>query len=268
MSSTTSTSSLLSDLLGKFSLSYWGMYSGPPAVNPLQAGTLSAATGNLQYDPSSPQNLYNQLKLDYHLSQNVFIGPVLNFKYIPVYGKGAHMEDSGVRIGNSQLIHTDHLNLFADARIYAPTDPHTQSNGEIVSFVSLQFLTYEIPATKWTLGLLSFDTYGVYGSNIPVGMGTGGYPEDAMVYLGPNISYQLTPSLALTTFVEFYMNHAPNSGLAFNNLPATYAPMDIAPGVSWDITKQINISPQLVFYPEYPTLSSIGTVVYLSAKVL
>ena len=45
-------------------------------------------------------------------------------------------------------------------------------------------------------------------------------------------------------------------------------PSDIAPGLSWDITPEVSLTPQLVFYPSRLNLNTISTIVYLSAKLI
>jgi hypothetical protein len=249
-----------------WALSYWAVYSGPAISHPLSGGTIN--TSSLYYDSTSPQNLYNQFKLDYSLNDDIFVGPVVNFYFNPISGTGQqlfNMSDSGVRIGHRHIIHTDHANLMADLRIMAPLRPSYQANDELIDLQSLQVFTWDVPHTKWTLGVLGFHYYQQYGSGIPIkNPNLPGAARDLTMYVAPNATYQFAKTVGAVLFVEFYPYHVYNrSWLEFAS-----DPMDIAPGISWDITPSLNITPELLMYPARFSFDTLSPLVYITWKII
>ena len=175
------------------------------------------------------------------------------------------MLDSGVRVGRKHLIHTENLDFFVDFRVMAPMQPSHRKNDEVVQLQTLQNLTYTVPKTKWTLGLLMFHEALAYGSARPYHDPKAlDAPNDFALYFSPNVEYQMTHSLAAVMYYEMYPVHHP--GASFWTWTCT--PADISPGLSWDITPSVNFSPQLLFYPSKLNANNMGTIAYLSAKFL
>jgi hypothetical protein len=246
----------------RLSFSYYGVYQGPALSHPVNGGSIDSSTAEYA---DGEQNLANQFKLDISLSDNVFIGPVLNFQLDPFMGQGFYPLDSGVRIGHRQILHSDELNLMADFRVMAPLKPSYTKNDEVIDLQSLQVFTYKVPKTKLTLGVLGFHQFQAYGSGIPTRNPLDSRdPKDFNLYFAPNMSYQFTPALAAVLYYEMYPWH--KVGAKWNDW--SNDPSDIAPGISWDITADVNFTPQLLIYPGNLRWSTLGTVAYLSAKFL
>ena len=84
------------------------------------------------------------------------------------------------------------------------------------------------------------------------------------MYWAATVGYQFSPNFAAVLYYEMFPYHrvgAPWSTWAND-------PADIAPGVSWDITKTVNLTPQLLLYPSSLSLKTMGTIIYLSAKLI
>jgi hypothetical protein len=193
---------------------------------------------------------------------------VVNFYFNPISGTGQtlfNMSDSGVRIGDKQIYHSEHLNFMADLRVMAPLRPSYRANDEQVDIQSLQVLSWDVPKTKWNLGVLGFHYYQLYGSGVPIkNPMMANAPRDLTMYIAPNATYQFAKTVGATLFVEFYPYHVLNrSWFEFAS-----DPMDIAPGISWDITPTINVNPQLLMYPARFSFNTLSPLVYITAKIL
>ncbi len=246
----------------KIYFSYFGMYQGPSLSNPGGRGAIDSSS--LTYE-NGEQNLQNQFKLDYFLSPNVFVGAVLNFQINPLGGTPIHMLDSGVRIGHQRIIHTDSLNLMADFRVTGPLKPENRRRNELVDFQSLQVLNYNIPKTKFSLGVVGFHTLQLYGSNLPILPSNDlGAAKDWNLYLGPYASYHLSNSFAAIVAYDVHPYH--RVGANWDTWVSD--PSDIAPGISWDITGDINFQFQVVMYPSQLRWDTLGTMAYVFWQII
>jgi hypothetical protein len=242
-------------------LPYYGIYAWPSLAAPSSRGTINTST--LIYDETSAQTLTNQFKMDVNFDANWFAGAVVNFQIAPFDSTASYMLDSGVRFGNRHVLHDDQWNLSLDLRAMAPLRPQYTSRGEVIQLQSLQTLTYTVPHSKWTFTFYGYHTFQVWdGEHINEDPSTN--PKDFNLYFAEVLNYALSDKLSLTCYFEFYPYH--RVGADWSSW--TMDPMDISPGVTWSPTRAISISPQLLIYPTRFATDTIGTVVYLSAKLI
>ena len=198
----TSTTSASRNSKSPFELTYWGDYSGPALSAPLKAGSINSTT--LNYDDGSPQNLANQLKATYSLSPDIFVGLVGNFLASPFQGAAFVPYDSGVRIGDRHILHTDNFNFAEDLRVMAPIRPSYVAAGERINFRRSSLRTGRSPR-RFSIGYIGFYTYQAYGAN----------PRDPTkarkdfnLYVAPTFTYQVTRSpWQVVLYYEFYPWH-------------------------------------------------------------
>jgi hypothetical protein len=247
----------------KLSAAYIGIYAGPAISNPLGQGQIDSNTG---YYDNSPQNLWNQLRLDYMVGdEGWFVGPMATFQIITSQGIQFLGQDSGARIGHKRIIHTDSLNLSADMRFFAPLKASTAIAGEVFSIQGTHNINWDIPKTRISLGLLGIHTYYFMKGNAPLSNPQDpNDPLDLQLYFGPNITYHLSDSFGVAVWGEIYPYHV--LGAAWSDIRSY--PADIAPGVTWDITPDVNLSPQILWYPSHPGFQGWGSIIYLSAKLM
>jgi hypothetical protein len=180
-------------------------------------------------------------------------------------------EDSFIRLKVPKLIDLGNFKMVADLRLYVPTSTWQQQGGEIVA-PQLRFVpTYVIPNSRLTVGSIlyyqqtfrnsrvdSMDTYAKnYWSN--------------EIYAGPNISYQVAPTVALTALYEFdTVRVTGDNSLAFmTDTRSGNGYTDFEPGVSWDITPSINLTPFLNMYPGSDFgFDTTSICLWLSIKIL
>lgn len=249
-----------SSFLNRLSFSYFGIYTGPSLNQPLKSGGVNSNTG--LYDPTSLQNMQAQFRLDYSITPNIFAGPIIYTALVPFNSRFFNMYDSGVRIGHKQIIHTDTFNFSEDVRFLVALEDSHRAFDETFQVSTLQLINWQV-SKNITLGFIGYHEVFFYGNSVPSFSPTDpNAPLDVELYVAPTFTYQLTKTLAATLYVEFYPVHV--LGQKWDNW-TTY-PMDIAPGISWDVTPDINISPQLLFYPSHLTAESVGSIIYSYIK--
>lgn len=238
----------------KVDITYFGIYQGPSFGTANQSYQINPSTNSI--DTGWPQVLENQIKANVNITENVFVGPVLNFYFFPGQTDNSIIQDSGVRVGNKHLIKSGGFNVSADLRFLGPIAPGDVKNNASILYESIENITYAIPKSKWTVGLLGFNKYHSY---VDQGLGH----LDADLYWAPNFSWQFSQKLALTNYVEFYPAHKiGNEGWTVTQ------PMDINPGINWDVTETFSVNPGIVFYPTSPNIASTSAIVYISDKLL
>ncbi len=247
----------------EYELNYFGIYAGGPLSSPTSKGTVSTST--LDYDEYSPQYLFNQVRYDYYLSEDVIVGAVLNFQLTPSDHQTFMFLDSGLRIGHNRIFQIGNLKLLGDFRVMAPLKPSYRALDEKLDLQSLQVLVYDVPKTKLTIGILGFHYFQVYGSGAPIGDSHDPQaPRDLNLYFAPNLNYQFTQSFAGTLHYEIYPYHT--AGASWDTFGTD--PSDFAVGVNWNITPDISINPQIVLYPSRLNFDTMSSRVQLSAKIL
>jgi hypothetical protein len=114
--------------------------------------------------------------------------------------------------------------------------------------------------------LMSNLTVGVYSyvrAYIPTSDTHANAPSNTVV-AAPYGNFQVNDRLAVTLWVDL-LSVTRNYGTGFFSGLKTGV-VDIEPGISWDITKNITINPFLNIYPSNPTLASTSIQASIIAK--
>jgi hypothetical protein len=215
------------------SANYFALFYGPG----VQGGNFDyqpSPTGGGS-DPTRPVTLKNFLGVSYNLTDKLAITPTAYWTYQPAaIGSPFVMRDPFIRFSDSSVFFADGLNLYSDVRVHMPVTSYSRSLDLRSGFQTVHALNYMFPESRFSAGLYGSARYNVFG---PQGVG-----NDVELYLGPNVSYQLTPALAITTLYEMNAAHVYGSS---GSLVSDGT--DLQPGVSWDITKEVNFNPYLNF---------------------
>lgn len=243
-------------------LTYFGLYKGSP-INDLTNSRQPNSSGEI--DPSSPQSVENLLTFGYKVKPDLVVGIVGHFLYFPVgnpVGKGQNVQmlDPMLLIQKNNLINSGGFRLNGKLLVYLPlTSGDALQRNHLATAISPTLTaSYDVPNTHLTLA-----AYGFVRGFIPKADSL----DDALtykLYFAPNLSYQLSKTVAGTLWVDL-LSAARYRGTSFFTGMETDT-VDVQPGISWDITKSININPVLNIYPKNPTLASTSFQVYLSAK--
>ena len=68
-----------------------------------------------------------------------------------------------------------------------------------------------------------------------------GYGYDLELYLGPNVNYQISPTLLVTLLYEMRGSHTFGDKFGKLNSGGT----DLQPGLTWDVTPHLMLNPYL-----------------------
>ena len=216
----------------KYSLNYFGILYGPSVQDP----SSFQPTINGEPDPERPVIMKNFLWVNYNLTNEIAVAPSAYFIYQPVLGQQVELRDPFLRISHSSVLHTEQFNLYADIRWHIPVSNFSRESDLRTGIQTYQVASYTIPSSRFTFGAYVSERVNFYGRR--------GNGNDFELYLGPNVNYQLSPKVALTMLYEATASHAlGDPAFQFNNDGT-----DLEPGVSWDITQNLNFNPYLNFY--------------------
>jgi hypothetical protein len=241
---------------------YFGLYKGSP-LNDITNPRQPMSSGDV--DPSGPQSVESLLTLGYKITPDWVVGVVGHFLYFPVgkpvgTGQNIQMLDPMLLIQKNNLVNSGGFRLNGKLTVYLPlsSGDTLQSNKLATAISPTLMASYDVPNTQLTLA-----AFGYLRGYVP----TGGSSDDALIYrlyFAPNLSYQLSKSVAATLWVDL-LSASRYRGSHFLLGMGTDT-VDVQPGMSWDITKNININPVLNIYPSNPTLASTSIQVYASAR--
>lgn len=248
-------------LLSRFAMSYYGIFYGP------------AIEGTSKYQPTqqginntdAPILLKNYLFLGYSIDDNLAFGVTGLFDYVPVKvnEQGISWRDPYLRLVNVHLLQSGNFNLLGDLRYHIPVSKGTKP-GQVLSrdqdllggVETFQVATYQFDNSPFSIGTYASARVNLYGSQ--------GFGNDMEFYLGPNVTYQVTPSLAFVLLYEANAAHVyKDKSFSFVNEGT-----DLEPGISWNITPRLNVNPYLNLYPSNLTLRSTSMGMTLSFQLL
>lgn len=250
---TTSSSNWYGTALDSLYVNYFANFHGSPLNDPsfFKTPNTNSAVGK------QGRNMYfdSTLTTAYKITQDIGVGPEINFDLEPVLGRGATLKDSGIKAYNRHQIQSGGFNVSSNLILQAPTD-YSRQQGIDFSVKTTPNVRYDVPASRFTVG--SFTEAKAY-----LGANTG--KKSFKLYAGPYVNYQLSPSFALTTVYEMEANHFTGKP----KLDFTSVNTDLQPGVRWNITRNVLVNPYVNLYTGNKITaanSSIGAII--SATVL
>jgi hypothetical protein len=215
----------------RLTASYANLFYGPSIVSPTSRYQPSP---NGTVDRTRPVSLRNFIGLGYNFTDQITLTAVGSFYNEPIQGKGFQIKDPYLKLSHNSLISAGAFNVYADLRAHFPVTTESRQVDLLAGFQGVQFISYEFD--RWSAAIWTSERANYFGRY--------GQGNDLELYLGPNVAYQITPSLAVTLLYEMGSSHS------FGNDPFVFASdgTDLQPGVSWDITPNINFSPYLNIY--------------------
>lgn len=214
----------------RFGLNYTNILFGP------SIGDASSfqPNSNGDRDLDNPVYMRNFLSLSYGVTENIAVTGTAYWFYQPVHGQQFLMQDPFMRVSHSSVFGTEWgLNLYSDARVHFGVTDASRNIDLISGLQNFNYLSWNVARTPVTLALRTSLRYNIFGSQ--------GAGADAEVYLAPEAIYQVLPTLALTLLYEMGASHQFGDDLDFFTNDGT----DLQPGVSWDVTPNINVNPYL-----------------------
>ncbi len=240
-------------VLPPYSVNYFGVLFGPSVESP--SSSQPTPQGNI--DPELPLAVLNFLGLTYNMTDRYAITGTAYWAWRPVRGQILEMRDPFVRLSDSQLVVTDNFNLYADARVHFPITDTSRDSDMLTGLQSFLVATYMPPGSRFTLQSYLSARYNVFGSQ--------GIGNDVELYAGPNVSYQITPTVAATLLYEMGANHF------FGDDPfqMVNAGTDLQPGIRWDPSPRLSVNPYLnIFTGDKVTFASTSIGMTLAWQLL
>jgi hypothetical protein len=230
-SAATSTSSAAPKLIDKLTVSYLNVFYGASITDPAASTQPNTDTGEAR--GGSPIFMKNYVSVGYKINDRVTLAPVLYWTYQPVRGNDLTLKDSYLKLGHSKVLSIGNFSMAADVRLAAPTSTVSRDVGRIGYLMSKQVSSFEIPKSRFTLGLTTYGMVHAYSKAAGKQM--------TEFYAGPSVDYTITPTLRAGLLYEAAAAHTYGQGAtAMNNLGT-----DLEPNVSWDITPNINLNPYI-----------------------
>ncbi len=200
------------------SVNYLAMVTGPS----FQGGAL----GQREYF-----NLRNFLGAGYRLGETLTFSGNANWSVRGTDQFLTQFHDPFFRLADSSVFSADGWNLYWDGRLHLPFSKSSMVSGMNLGVQSVQALTYSIPESRLAVGLSSSIRYNFLN---PMGVGS-----DLELYLGPNVFYQLAPSLGLNLLTEVQWSHLYQQGFS----DWTHPNFDLEPGLAWDLFPNLSFNP-------------------------
>jgi hypothetical protein len=213
----------------------------------------------------------NMPQLGYFITPDLLVGAVTRIDLFPTHQVDYAFEDSYIRLQAPKLISRGAFNMLGDLRVYLPTAAYQQNNGEVFGIQTRVVPSWVIPNSRFTLAMVLYHQWTSHSSKVDTVDAYAKNAWDSEIYAGPNISYQMTPTLALTALYELDGVQLANTpfGSYISDTRSFNGYTDFEPGLSWDVSPNVNISPFLNMYPGSDfSLDTTSINVWFSFKLI
>ncbi|HAR42337.1 MAG TPA: hypothetical protein DCS07_06850 [Bdellovibrionales bacterium] len=215
-------------------VNYSSIFYGP-ALKGGDIGYVPHPDGGSDFE--KPIQMKHFLGLGMDINRDLSVAAVTYFLWQPLNQERWATYDPYLKMSHERIVQMGNFKLYADLRFHVPVSESSREAHLQGGLQSVQVATYDAPDSRWT-----FNLYGSARTNF---FGKKGYGSDLELYLGPNVVYQLAPTVGLTLLYEMSGSHryGDKPGILRND------GTDLEPGVTWDVTPRLNVNPYLNFYP-------------------
>jgi hypothetical protein len=217
----------------KVGVSYYGIYYGPPASDPGSSKQI-----NEWGKPTSNQYFLNYLGLSYKVSKTLLPGITVMSTYSPVRGQDMTLLDPYLRLTDTKLISSGNWSLYSELRHFLPVTKASHNAHKMSTFGTFQWLTYNVPNTRLSVGAWAKFYWTVFGSGALPGAG-----DDYQAFFRPQMFYTLTPTVAASLYYEMTGNHT--LGKSATDWHAGYTNVQL--GAMWTVMQGLTLNPYLLF---------------------
>ena len=252
--STANSEAIAPSIKEKLNLNLWSNFAGP-AVN-----NFNEVTPGSTPDDDDRLSFDNVITSGYKLQKTFEVGAAIELLYKPMgtlgkeFSNDVATKDIWLRANRSKILDSNGLDLSVDLRVYTPSP---NRNNLVTGFRSTQNF-------NWTYGDLTLGTYSFFRANVYTTAPTGKYSLDEekglafhnygsgselrRLYIAPNGSYAITKNLQATLWADL-VSLRYRAGDSRNYLGKN-DPIDIEPGLNWDITDKVALNPYVNFYTD------------------
>jgi hypothetical protein len=228
-----SSRSALEFLREKTSIGYYGIYYGSPVSDPGASRRL-----NEWGKPTTNQYVLNYLSLSYKASKTVLPGITVMSTYTPVRGQDLTLLDPYLKLTDTKLISSGNWTLYSELRHFLPVTKDSHDKHKMSTLGTFQWLTYNVPNTRFSVGAWAKFYWTIYGSNALPGTG-----PDYQAFLRPQVFYTIKPNLAASLYYEMYGNHM----LGKSATDWYNAGTNVQMGAMWTVVQGLTLNPYLLF---------------------
>lgn len=244
-------------------LNYFGVYRGG-SINDPGNGLTPNAKGVL--DNSSPQSIENLLTLGYKFNPETNLALIGHFYYYPGLkpdGSSAGFQnyDPTIQFEKKNIINRNGFKLTGRLGVELPLSGYDRpvQDGDLTAITATSVFSYDVPKTNLTLGVFAYLRGYIPGADVKDSA------RSYKIYAAPNLNYQISQKVAATLWIDLLqLTRNGNSPGFIGGMTNDY--MDIEPGISWDITKNISINPYFNIYPSSLTLKATSFQATLIAR--
>jgi hypothetical protein len=213
----------------------------------------------------------NYPNMAYGIAPNLILGAVGRFDYDPLQQQDYKWKDSYVHLFSPQWIGRGNVSVTADFRVYAPLAAASRRTGEIVGLQTRFVPSYQVPGSRFTFGLILYQQFTARDGRSDTINAFTANATTSELYAGPNVSYQLSPTVALTCLYE--MDAVRLTGDPFfhyiSDTHSNNGYTDLEPALHWNVTSNIDLTPFLNLYPGSNfSLDTTSFNLWLALKVL
>ncbi|MBK9294511.1 MAG: hypothetical protein IPM57_08710 [Oligoflexia bacterium] len=217
----------------KLSVKYSNTFFGPSLTSPFSGTHFDSE----EEGGKAPLELENSLQAGYKLNQDAILGVVTKWVWHPVPSENQPfmLLDPYLRLSHAKLLTKGNFNVAADLRVSAPVSEKSIAHGLITSVASEQETTYEIPESRFTIGLTTFVQVNFHNE---VDHQEG---DSLELHLSPKLEYKVSNSLALNMVYELTRTQPRFADVAVAQPEGSILEV----GAVWDITNTLKFNPNI-----------------------
>jgi hypothetical protein len=201
---------------------YYGVFFGP---------TVSRL--NSEQQDGTPLSIRNFLSFNHSIDSNTRLGASLSWNWRPVQGQDWSLRDPFIKLSKPSAWESGSWNWYTDLRLHLPVTESSRSRDLWAALQSFNSLDYDVEAG-------GFGLYSAIRRNF---LGSQGSGDEWEFYAAPHAHWQALKTLSVGMLVEW------DGGTPFESATdgrVIYSDgWNLQPGLSWDPTPALNLSPFL-----------------------
>lgn len=211
---------------GWLAIEYSTNVTGPTDPNSMEASYLSESDDHQDFLKAE-----NALATGFRFDKNSSATIVSKWSWVPNQQQQMIPMDPYLRVSHENFFTSELLNIAADVRVGFATSPISMDHGLIMSIASEQYVTYEVPRSRFTFGLISFLQGNVY-QHVSV------REEDHLEFrINPLVQYRISNLFSAVMAYEWTSKQAHFPDLSSQHQDGSL----LEAGVSWAALPTLNV---------------------------
>lgn len=238
-------------VIDRIKVKFWSNYSGPQLAAPTSRSTTD------HFGNKTDQNADDLLTAGYQITPGLRLGVGFPFNFLPLGSDVLQLKPIYVGVLDAKLYESGPFSVHADFRFYTPIGEVARAQDVLSGFRTTQVSLYKA-TSNLTLGAVTYFRVWAYGAN------GSGFRKDLEIYFSPFANYRLTQTLYATLWTDvLQLGNQHGKPGSFSNLP-----IDVQPGIRWDITPAFSVNPYLNITPAKLRADNINVGLVVNATLL